>query len=128
MVDAVLVFPPAYYPWFVAPGLSYLTSYLRSRGFSVVQRDANIPAIEHLLSPRNLVRLGAAPSLVERVEGAFGTMRSEAAHHALWPYLDAKTAVEQASEFVNGHEADTFRIFRNTFQYISAHEIGRAHV
>lgn len=125
MVDAVLVFPPAYYPWFVAPGLSYLTSYLRSRGFSVVQRDANIPAIEYLLSPRNLARLDAPASLVQRVEGAFETMRSEAAHHALWPYLDAKTAVEQASEFVNGHQADTFRIFRNTFQYISVHDARR---
>lgn len=125
MVDAVLVFPPAYYPWFVAPGLSYLASYLRGRGFSVAQRDANVPAIEYLLSCRNLARLGAPASLIDRVDTAFETMRSEAAHHALWPYLDAKTAVEQASEFVDGHLADTFRIFRNTFQYISAHDARR---
>jgi DNA-directed RNA polymerase subunit RPC12/RpoP len=125
MADAVLIFPPAYYPWFVAPGLSYLTSYLRSRGHDVVQRDANVPAIEYLISPDMLARLNAPKELVARMSRAFDTMRNEGAYHALWPYHAAKTAVEDASEYVNAHICDTFRIFRNTFQYISQYDARR---
>ena len=82
MTDAVLVFPPSYYPWFVAPGLSHLTAWLRSRGWQVVQRDANIPAIEHVLRPEALARAGAPAELVSGIGPALATMRDWQAHHA----------------------------------------------
>lgn len=125
MTDAVLVFPPSYYPWFVAPGLSHLTAWLRSRGWQVVQRDANIPAIEHVLRPEALARAGAPAELVSGIGPALATMRDWQAHHALEPYLAAKQVIEQASLVIDAAVPDTFRIFRNTLQYISAHDARR---
>ncbi len=125
MVDAVLIFPPAYYPWFVAPGLSYLAAYLRARGFSVVQRDANIAAIEHVLAPDRLTEAGAHADIVRKIEGAILTMRDEAAYHAFWPYFTAKQVIEEASELIDRRIPDTFRMFRNTFQYISRYDARR---
>lgn len=119
MRDAVLVFPPAYYPWFVPAGLSYLTAYARQAGFSVEQRDANIPAIEYLLAPRQLRQAGAPETLITRVSQALKTMRQTSSHRDFWSYRDAKCAIEEAAGLINDGTLDTFRIFRNTFQYIS---------
>ncbi|MFD0386898.1 hypothetical protein ACFQ4K_02230 [Tistrella bauzanensis] len=125
MTDAVLVFPPSYYPWFVAPGLSHLTAWLKAKGWAVVQRDANIPAIEHVLRPEALAVAGAPGHMLTGIGPALATMRDEAAHHALEPYLAAKRMIEEASTIIDAAVPDTFLIFRNTLKYISAYDARR---
>ncbi|MEN2975811.1 radical SAM protein [Tistrella bauzanensis] len=125
MTDAVLVFPPSYYPWFVAPGLSHLTAWLKAKGWVVAQRDANIPAIEHVLRPEALAAAGAPDHILAGIGPALATMRDEAAHHALEPYLAAKRLIEEASTIIDAAVPDTFLIFRNTLKYISAYDARR---
>lgn len=106
MVDAVLVFPPAYYPWFVPPGISYLTAFVRKAGFSVVQRDANVPAIEFNLSLGRLREAGAPEELIARVGYALEVMRNTGAYRDFWPYFEARPGLEHEKNHVgSGSEA-----------------------
>ena len=72
-MTVVLVFPPQAQPFLPHPALPLLSAVLAREGIEVRQRDLNLEAYEHFLSPETLTRLGmdaaAATAIHEAKQG-----------------------------------------------------------
>jgi hypothetical protein len=82
-MKVMLIFPPHWTPTMPHLALPALTSYLRSHGVEVVQRDLNLETFDEVLSRTYLARATAR------------LRRGYRAHGARWP-VDKRVRVEWA--------------------------------
>jgi radical SAM superfamily enzyme YgiQ (UPF0313 family) len=110
----LFVFPPAYYPWFVVPGLAYLSGYLERGGFKVETFDANVAGLEHLL-------VGHSQNPTQTRE-ALGCLRDERKAKDWRAYADAMRHLSDCARAVSERNREKLTFTRNTLRYKPAFE------
>jgi radical SAM superfamily enzyme YgiQ (UPF0313 family) len=113
--DVCLIWPPAYYPWQVAPGLAYLAGYLESHGIAVRVVDANVQALERVLSDACAER--------ERVRAALGALRDRRSVLSWQRYQHAMRFLGELARSVSQERPEEIRFERNSFRYYPSFEL-----
>jgi len=128
----LLLFPPQHFPLQPHLGMPTVTAFLQSKGFDMVQRDVNILAYEHFLSPRMLshafdrirkrplkrslsrveeehgpLSLHYAPYLIEEIESAKQVMRSEDSFYEFDKMCWAKNVIDWSLDVISDAYAPT---------------------
>lgn len=75
-MKVLLVFPPQAQPFLPHPALPLLSAVLAREGFDVRQRDLNLEAYEHFLSPPVLEGLGMPADAARGIDAALAGIRS----------------------------------------------------
>lgn len=75
-MTVLLVFPPQAQPFLPHPAVPLLSAVLAREGIDVCQRDLNLEAYEHFLSPSVLEKLGMDSPAASAIQGAQAGIRS----------------------------------------------------
>jgi len=113
--DVCLIWPPAYYPWHIPPGLAYLAGHLRSHGVKVRIVDANVHALEQVLTDASADK--------GRVRAALCALRDPKSVRAWRSYQDAMKFLTEIARSVSDGKPEQIRFERNTFRYYPSFEL-----
>jgi radical SAM superfamily enzyme YgiQ (UPF0313 family) len=109
-----LISPPAYYPWSVPPGIAYLAGYLLEHGIRVRTIDANVEALEHVLTQR--------ASEPQRTRAAFATLRDMATLRDWRTYEESMGVLSIVAKGLSSTSEERLTFERNTLRYFPAFE------
>jgi hypothetical protein len=113
-VIVCLISPPAYYPWSIPPGVAYLAGYLVEHGVGVRIVDANVEALEHVLTQGSSDRA--------RTSAALASLRDAATLHDWRRYGTSMTYLSAVAKGLESQLGERLTFERNTLRYYPAFE------
>lgn len=106
------IWPPAYYPWHIPPGIAYLAGYLKSHRIPVRVIDANVQALEHVLLQ--------GPENRSDTLAAIAALRDRRTVLSWRSYQDAMVILARQAQSISAKGPERIRFERNTLRYYPA--------
>jgi len=113
-LDALLIFPPAYIPTELQPGIAAVAGYAKNEGLNVEIIDANIGGLEFVIKSIDK----------DRAEKALAVLRNTDSYtiENFEIFRDAKNIIAELTQKASRIYGEQFSFHRNTMFYIPKHE------